>query len=71
MMDIYSDDPAFKRDMFMIYEAEKYSEQSLFYYGKFDPWKEKQNKRNPLYNQEYIVPPHMLPIEIGKFMDQD
>jgi len=67
---IYTNDPTFKKELFLVYGSNKYLEKSIFYQGKFDPWKASQNKRNPLYNQEYIVPPNTLPIATGVFMDQ-
>lgn len=53
-----------------VYEANKFSEKSLFYDGKYDPWKDSPYKDSDLYNQRYIVPPGTLPIAKGKFLDQ-
>lgn len=58
------------KDLMQVYVADKFSEKSIFYYGKFDPWKDTEASKTPLYNQRYIVPPGTLPIAKGKFLDQ-
>jgi hypothetical protein len=66
----YTYDPANAKEYFQIYEANKISEKSIFYEGKFDPWKAPANKKNALFNQVYIIPPGTLPIGKGVFLDQ-
>lgn len=58
------------KELFLIYEGNKTSEKSMFYHGKYDPYKTHFNKRNPLFNQLYIIPPATLPISKGIFLDQ-
>lgn len=67
---IYSYNPDASGEMMQVYATDKFSEKSVFYYGKFDPWKDTEYKDSELYNQRYIVPPGTLPIAKGKFMDQ-
>lgn len=57
-------------EMMQIYVANKFSEKSVFYYGKYDPWRDSRLTDKPLYNQRFIVPPGTLPIAKGKFLDQ-
>ncbi|MEO9964725.1 MAG: SUMF1/EgtB/PvdO family nonheme iron enzyme [Reichenbachiella sp.] len=58
------------RDLMQVYVANKFSEKSAFYYGKYDPWRDSDYSNSELYNQRYIVPPGTLPIAKGKFLDQ-
>ncbi len=60
----HNDEP----ELLPIYSANAASEKSVFYFGKYDSWKE--NKNNHLYNQVYIIPPGTLPIGKGVFFDQ-
>jgi formylglycine-generating enzyme required for sulfatase activity len=55
--------------MLLIEETNKYSEQSLFYEGYFDAWKQKDNKQNAIYFQTYIVPPNSIPLFKRVYMD--
>lgn len=57
-------------EMFLLHEANGISEKSVFYEGKYDPWKDAENKKNHLYNQFYLVPPGTLPVAKGLFVDQ-
>ena len=68
----YTRNPAERKVLFPVYEGElnKVSEKSVFYDGKFDPFKSSFNKKNPLMDQIYIFPPGTLPIAKGIFMDQ-
>ena len=67
---IYSYNPDDSGELMPIYTANKFSEKSIFYFGKYDPWKESEFKDSDIYNQRYLVPPGTLPIEKGKFLDQ-
>ncbi|MEP2023519.1 MAG: SUMF1/EgtB/PvdO family nonheme iron enzyme [Reichenbachiella sp.] len=67
---IYSYNPDDSGEMMPVYIANKFSEKSIFYYGKYDPWKDSEYKDSELYNQRYIVPPGTIPIAKGKFLDQ-
>jgi len=66
---IYTYNVVYEIDMLLLKETNEYSEQSLFYFGKYDPWKVKQNKTNPLYSQAYIVPPHSVPVYKKIYLD--
>lgn len=69
-MPIYTYDPDGAGQMLQVYEANKHSEKTIFYQGKYDPWKDSGWNDTELYNQKYIVPPGTLPIAKGKFLDQ-
>lgn len=60
--EIYTFNRVYEIDHLFLDEANDFSEQSIFYNGYFDAWKEKENKSNPLYFQTYIVPPHTIPL---------
>ncbi|WP_422359433.1 SUMF1/EgtB/PvdO family nonheme iron enzyme [Reichenbachiella sp.] len=67
---IYNYKPDNSGESMEIFAANKYSEKSIFYNGKYDPWKDSEYKNTELYNQRFIVPPGTLPIAKGKFLDQ-
>ncbi len=66
----YTYDPSEADITFQLFTVNKSSEKSLFYQGKYDPWKSPFNKKNPLFDQIYIFPPSTLPISKGIFLDQ-
>lgn len=67
---IYTYNTEEAKELMQVYVADKFSEKFMFYYGKFDPWRDTETSRTALYNQRYIVPPGTLPIAKGKFLDQ-
>lgn len=67
---IYTRELSEAKELFMLYNTNKYSEKLIFYYGKYDPWVHSPLSVTDLYNQDYITPPGTLPIEEGKFVDQ-
>ncbi|WP_119843319.1 SUMF1/EgtB/PvdO family nonheme iron enzyme [Reichenbachiella sp. MSK19-1] len=56
------------RVIYQLYDVNRASEKSVFYLGKFDPWKE--NRNNPFFSQTYITPPGTVPIAEGTYVDQ-
>lgn len=67
--EIYTYNKVYEIDRLLLSEANEYSEQSVFYEGYFDPWKQKENKSNPVYFQAYIVPPHTIPLFKRVYID--
>lgn len=64
----YTYNPEESKVFLQLYLTNKVSEQGAFYYGKYDIWKEQ--KDNPLFGLDYIIPPGSLPIDQGVFLDQ-
>ncbi|UXP32528.1 formylglycine-generating enzyme family protein [Reichenbachiella agarivorans] len=64
----YTYNPEDNKVLLQLYVTNNSSEKEVFYEGKYDPWKD--NKKNHLYEQVYMIPPGSLPISEGKFMDQ-
>lgn len=67
--EFYTYNKVYEIDHLLLDDANEYSEQSIFYNGYFDPWKEKENKSNALYFQAYIVPPHSIPLFKKIYLD--
>lgn len=67
---IYTYNPDEAKELMQVYVANKFSEKSMFYYGKYDPWRDPALSDSELFNQRYLVPPGTLPIAKGKFLDQ-
>lgn len=67
--EIYTYNKVYQIDHLFLDEANAYSEQSIYYNGYYDPWKEKENKANVLYFQDYIVPPHTIPLFKRVYID--
>ncbi|SMD32351.1 Sulfatase-modifying factor enzyme 1 [Reichenbachiella faecimaris] len=67
--EIYTYNRVYEIDHLFLGEANEYSEQSIFYDGYFDAWKQKENKSNALYYQLYIVPPHSIPLFKKTYID--
>lgn len=67
--EIYTYNKVYEIDRLLLKEVNDYSEQSIFYNGYFDAWKQKENKSNPLYFQLYIVPPHTIPLFKKTYID--
>ncbi|MEO9802485.1 MAG: SUMF1/EgtB/PvdO family nonheme iron enzyme [Reichenbachiella sp.] len=67
--EIYTYNKVYEIDRLLLQEVNDYSEQSVFYNGYFDAWKQKENKSNPLYFQLYIVPPHTIPLFKKVYID--
>ena len=67
--EIYTYSRVYEIDMLLLENTNEFSEQSLFYEGKYDPWKNKVNKSNMIYFQPYYMPPHTIPLYKKIFMD--
>lgn len=67
--EIYTYNKVYAIDHLYLGEANEYSEQSIYYNGYFDAWKQKENKSNPLYFQLYIVPPNTIPLFKKTYID--
>ncbi|MEO9964726.1 MAG: SUMF1/EgtB/PvdO family nonheme iron enzyme [Reichenbachiella sp.] len=67
--EIYTYNKVYEIDRLLLQNVNEHSEQSVFYEGFFDPWKQKENKNNPLYFQLYIVPPHTIPVFKKVYID--
>lgn len=67
--EIYTYNKVYEIDRLLLQQVNNYSEQSVFYNGYFDAWKQKENKSNPLYFQLYIVPPHTIPLFKKLYID--
>ena len=67
--EFYTYNKVYAIDHLFLDDANEFSEQSIFYKGYFDAWKQKENKSNPLYFQIYIVPPHTVPLFKKTYID--